>query len=420
MQDYRSRVRETWITQSKPVHIQGLEGGSVAYALQRLPLIDPDSQTLVICPSSKSAAQLASDIQAIAHADGQPPPVALFPAPDHLPYHPLTPSRDTWISRLTILQHWARRSPLCCVAPVAALLRRLPPTDIFMDYGESVSVGATIDPSKLQLQLAAMGYVASPLVEEPGDFSRRGGILDIWSITESAPSRIELEGDTIVSIRTFDPETQRSRGDLVTLSISPAHNLCFSNEDITAITRRLKNAADAADFPASRRRALVEALHNGRRTPIMETLLPCFYDRIATIADYLSPKSRVIIVDPAGVRAEAEEYLKTCATAYADTDEIDRIIPPDHLFSPWNDLRQDFPKAVCVLGGIAAEDGTELITVTTRNTTTRRMDSLEPLLSHVRDQGLSLTLTSHTPIQAERTVDMLRWQGAAPVIAQGP
>lgn len=411
MSDYRQAVRETWISHAKPVHIQGLEGGSLAYALQRLPLLDPHTQTLIICPTSKAAARLAEDITAIAPGFSGELPVQFFPAPDHLPYHPLTPSRDTWVARLQILQHWSRRTPFCCVAPVAAVLRHLPPPEIFSQYGETVSVGSTIDLAAQQLQLVAMGYTATPLVEEPGDFSRRGGILDIWSLAEETPCRIELDGDTIVSIRPFDPESQRSRGDLQTLSIIPAHNLCFEADTLPAITRRIKEAADAADFPAHKRRALVEALQQGRRLPVMETLLPCFYDATAALNSYLSPKTRVIIVDPAAIRTEAEEFLETCRKAHADTDEIDRIIPPEKLFSTWADFKAALPQAVCTIGGIAPTDGTELITIDTHSTANRRMESVK---------GLGFTLSSATPLQAERLIDMLRWQGAAPTLTTEP
>ena len=310
--------------------------------------------------------------------------------------------------------------PLCCVTPVAAVLRHLPPSDIFTQYGESLSVGSTIDLAAHQLQLVAMGYTATPLVEEPGDFSRRGGILDIWSLAEETPCRIELDGDMIVSIRPFDPESQRSRGDLSTLSIIPAHNLCFEADTLPAITRRIKDAADAADFPANKRRALIEALQQGRRLPVMETLLPCFYDATPSLASYLSPKARVIIVDPAGIRSEADDFLETCRKGHTDTDDIDRIIPPEKLFSTWNEFKSELPPAICTIGGIAPTNGVELITVDTHNTTNSRMDSLAPLLERVRKDGLGLTLSSNTPLQAERLIDMLRWQGAAPILTTEP
>ncbi len=419
MQGYRQQVQDAWIFQGQPVHIQGLEGGSVPYALQRLPLIDPSTQTLIICPTSKSAAALADDIAAIAHLSNTATPIHLFPAPDHLPYHPLTPSRDTWVARLRVLHQWTRRAPMCCVAPVAAILRHLPPADIFTRMGESLHVGQALDVDALQRQLVAMGYAATPLVEEPGDFSRRGGILDIWSLAEDAPCRLELDGDIVASIRTFDPENQRSRDTQEGLVLIPAHNLCFETDDLPTITRRIKDAADAADFPAHKRRALIEALQQGRRLPVMETLLPCFYETTAPLTEYLSEKTRVIVVDPAGIRSEAEKFLELCNTAHAETDEIDRITPPEKLFATWNACRDAFPKAVCTIGGIAPTDNTERITVDTHITANARIDSLAPLLERVRTDKTTLVMTSHTPLQAERITDMLRWQGNSPIIGSG-
>lgn len=420
MQDYRPRLRETWISKAQPVHIQGLEGGSVPYAIQRLPLLDDSAQTLIITPTSKAAAQMVDDLQAIAPVSGSTVPTHFFPSPDHLPYHPLTPSRDSWIERLQGLHQWTRRAPMCGIAPVTALLRRLPPPEIFSRYGETISTGATLRLPDLHRDLVAMGYGSAPLVEEPGDFSKRGGILDIWSLAEDAPCRVELDGDTVASIRIFDPESQRSRGDLAMLTLIPAHNLCFDADDLPSITRRIKEFADAADFPANKRRALVESLQHGRRLPVMETLLPCFYEATASFADYLSPNTRVIIIDPAAIRAEAEEFLNACRKAYGETDEIDRIIPPDQLFSTWTELRDSLPASTCTIGGLTPSDTTEVITIDTHSTANARIEGLTPLLERVRTQGIALTLVTHTPIQAERLTDMLRWQGSAPTIINNP
>ncbi len=419
-QDYRPQLREAWLTKAQPVHIRGLEGGAVPYAIQRLPLVDDSVQTLVITPTSKAAALLVDDLQAIAPVSGHDIPIHLYPSPDHLPYHPLTPSRDSWVERLRGLHRWLRRTPMCGVAPVAALLRRIPPPGIFSRYGKTLGVGATVRLPELHRQLVAMGYASAPLVEEPGDFSQRGGLLDIWSLAEDVPCRIELDGDTIASIRTFDPESQRSRADLPMLTLIPAHNLCFDAEDLSAITRRIKTFADAADFPANKRRSLVEALQQGRRLPVMETLLPCFYEAAASFADYLSPNARVIIVDPAAIRAEAEEFLNACRKSHDETDEIDRIVPPGQLFNTWNDLRTQFPRAICTIGGLSPAEDTEVITVDTHGTAGERIEGLTPLLERVRTNGLALTLVATTPIQAERLSDMLRWQGTAPATVSAP
>jgi len=411
--DGRKSLITAW-DKNQTVHVQGLEGGGVPYALQRLPLICPDTQTLIICPTSKSAVRLADDLRAIAPCYQGDVPIHFFPAPDHLPYHPLTPSRDTWVARLQHLYEWTRRAPMVSVAPVTALLRCLPPPDIFYNYGTTISVGQTIDLITFAQQLTAMGYASAPLVEESGDFSRRGGLMDIWSLAEDLPCRIELDGDMIVSIRNFDPESQRSQGDLSTITIIPAHNLYFDDENLPAITKRLKHAADAVDYPANKRRAIVEALQNGRRLPVMESLLPCFYDKAATIADYLSEKTRVIIVDPAAVRTEADAHLTQCTAAYQETEDCDRIVPPDQLLTAWPKLREQLPSAVCTIGGLIPKGVEVTWSADTHTTTAYKNNTLTPLLEHAHAKGLNLLITTPTPLQAERILDMLRWQGKAP------
>lgn len=422
MMDYRARIAHTWLHDRHALTIQGLEGGSVAYALQQLSLIDPKLPTLIICATSKSAHALKNDVAI---------PLSFFPAPDHLPYHPLTPSPDIWLQRLKILNEWTRRAPFCCVAPVTAVLRATPPPDIFNLHSETLTVGVELNLTDLLQRLVTMGHTATPLVEEPGNFSRRGGILDIWPVGSPQPARLEFDGDTIISLRHFDPESQRSASDATGVTIIPAHNLCYSADDVATISARLKAAADAVDFPANKRRALVEALQHGRRLPVMETLLPLFYEQRCDLLDYLPPQARIIIVDPAAVRSEADDFAEKLQHAYTHAEEIDRAVPPTQLYRPWSEWRAALTQPVCTLGGLLLDTTADVIQVQTESTSglrtvltaTGKGDIMPALADHCRaalSSGSSVIMTTHTPLQADRLLDLLRWQGLNPVQHLGP
>jgi transcription-repair coupling factor (superfamily II helicase) len=130
-----------------------------------------------------------------------------------LPFEADSPDSRTVGERMRFLYGLVSGIPGIYVAPVQSVMQKLPPWELFADTVKTITMAARLDPESLAASLAATGYESASLVTRVGEFSRRGGIIDFFSPLHEHPVRMEFFGDTIDSLREFDPETQRSLGD---------------------------------------------------------------------------------------------------------------------------------------------------------------------------------------------------------------
>src|SRR5689334_7939877 len=148
--------------------------------------------------------------------------VLLFLAPDAMPYEKLSEDPTLVARRVDVLARLGEPgSPPLIVAPLRAVMDRLDPPAHFRAASRTLKVGERVGMSALLLSWIEAGYESGPLVDGPGQVSRRGGILDVYP-PSGQPTRIELFGDDVESIRLFDVETQRSGQRLTELRVTPA------------------------------------------------------------------------------------------------------------------------------------------------------------------------------------------------------
>ena len=179
---------------------------------------------IVVTAEDGRAAELAHDIGMWSDAR----PVLHFPDPDQPAYSMLAIAGDVLAQRVAVLGHLSRASesggssaPIV-VTSVRALLRRLVPPGEFRTHFLSLTPGAAADLPDVMRRLSALGYESTPLVERPGEFAHRGGIVDIFPPDARLPVRVDFFGDEIESVRHFDPETQRSLGPAGDVLMTPA------------------------------------------------------------------------------------------------------------------------------------------------------------------------------------------------------
>ncbi len=157
------------------------------------------------------------------------PQVKLFPEPDALPYQRIASDTSTEMERLQVLSALAKIEPTpdapLVVASAPALMQKIAPYHDFIATGHTIKAGMDAEPFKLLSQWEMMGYQTENIVEVPGTISHRGGIIDIYPPTSDLPARLEFLGNTIDSIRLFDPTTQRSLSTISSIAIGPATEL---------------------------------------------------------------------------------------------------------------------------------------------------------------------------------------------------
>nr|MBC7245443.1 transcription-repair coupling factor [Chloroflexota bacterium] len=267
-----------------------------------------------------------------------------FPAPDALFYDRTPWDRETIQRRVSVLSALANKEyvrPPMVFTSVWALMTLTAPQPILLAGILVLSVGQTIRRSELLEHLVAYAYEPVPVVEEPGSFSQRGGILDVYPPNASQPVRIEWLGDEIESMRTFDPVTQRSSQTLETITLYPASEALPGSAKASCL-RMYDMDRDADSLVTSRWQQDRERLERKQYFKGMEFYLPCLYAEHATLLDYLPMGLLLVVDDLPAIEAAAETLESQAADLKAElleTKQLSSDFPPP--YKPWSALRAD-------------------------------------------------------------------------------
>ena len=200
----------TWIGAKR---IQGLQGGARAYVLA-LVAARARRPILVVAASARDAENLFDDLAFFLSEDRGLAPLGkrlhLFPSWEVLPFENLSPHPDNIAGRLEGLYKLVEDSTPILIATPAALMQRVIPKEALKQSYLYLVAGQDVSRQSILEHLVQWGYQNVPLVEERGDFSARGGIVDLFSPGYRRPLRLEFDGDRLESMREFNPATQRT------------------------------------------------------------------------------------------------------------------------------------------------------------------------------------------------------------------
>ena len=246
--------------------------------------------------------------------------VLRFPAWDCLPYDRVSPNPALVSERIATLARLLEppKGPRIVLTTVNALVQRVPPRATFAGASMQLAVNGDIKPEKLAEFLEANGYGRAGTVMEPGEYAIRGGIIDIFPSGESDPIRLDLFGDTIESIRTFDPASQRSAGKRSGLTLRPVSEVPLDKESIARFRTNWRDlfGQDAAKDP------LYLSISDGRRHPGMEHWVPLFHPTMENLLDYL-PDAAV------SLDHQSDEVLDSRLEMIADHAQARKAVPRD-------------------------------------------------------------------------------------------
>jgi len=274
--------------------------------------------------------------------------VVIFPSWDCLPYDRVGPSAGVAAQRMATLSRLARglgsAKPAILVIAAPALLQRVPDKSVLMRASYSAKVGNSVDIKDLERYFAVNGYVRASTVSEKGEFAIRGGVIDVYPSAAEEPVRLDLFGDTLESIRAFDPETQRSTKQLKEIDLLPVSEALLDADGISRFRRGY-----VAKFGVPGDDALYNTVSEGGRRAGLEHWLPLFYERMATLFDYL-PAGSLIGVDHQASEAR-DERLSMIEDAYqarasADRKSAYRPLEPSALYlttQEWDEALGDRP-----------------------------------------------------------------------------
>jgi transcription-repair coupling factor (superfamily II helicase) len=212
--------------------------------------------------------------------------VVSLPAWDTVPYDRVGPDNELLSTRLTSLARLALgagKEPLIVLSTVNAVLQRLPPRSFVRQALRQFAPGQRVDMNRLVKRLSLGGYVRTGTVMEPGEFAVRGGILDLFPPGRALPVRLDFFGDTIESIKSFDPQTQRTTKTVQKLILLPVSEIPFDETASKLFRQRYVElfGGGTGDDP------LYDAVSAGQRYPGMEHWLPLFHEKLETIFDFI-------------------------------------------------------------------------------------------------------------------------------------
>jgi len=299
--------------------------------------------TLVITRSTSEAIQLEQALRFFlglpAEEDG--PAITeegmeLLSLPDWetLPYDLFSPHQDITSRRIRTLHRLPATRHGLLVVPARTLMHRLPPVSYLQGNTLILEVGQSLDIDKWRLQLEAAGYRYSENVYEHGEYAVRGAILDIFPMGASQPYRIDLFDDEIETLRTFNPETQRSVDRIDRVELLPAYEFPWHKEARSGFRNRWFEQFPDADRDAP----IYQDVSHGITPPGIEYYLPLFFDETATLFDYLPGETLVFTAE--GLNEAVNQFDAETRNRYEDRrhDRLRPIMPPTTLFLQQDEL----------------------------------------------------------------------------------
>jgi transcription-repair coupling factor (superfamily II helicase) len=251
-----------------------------------------------------------------------------------LPYDTFSPHQDIISERLTTLYHLPDFKRGVLVVPVTTLLHRLPPPSYLLANSLMINKGQQLDIEQLRERLASAGYRSVTTVYEHGEFAQRGSLFDIFPMGSDEPFRIDLLDDEVDSLRTFDPETQRTTDQVERIRLLPGREFPLTPAAIKGFRERWHETFDVDH----RRCTVYQDVSQGIAPAGIEYYLPLFFAECASLFDYL-PAQTVIFADP-GIEATAQSFWREASERYEQRrHNIERpILAPVKIFEPVDQL----------------------------------------------------------------------------------
>ncbi len=252
----------------------------------------------------------------------------LLPDWETLPYDSFSPHQDLISERLSTLYAISRGETDIVLVPATTALYRMAPPGYLAAYTFFLKQGEKLDVEQFKAQMALAGYAHVTQVVSPGEFSVRGGLVDLFPMGSPLPFRIDLFDDEVESIKTFDPDTQRTVYPTKEIRLLPAREFPLDDKGRTRFRSRFRELFEGDPTRA----AIYKDVSNGIAPAGIEYYLPLFFDDTATLLDYLPADTPVLL--HRDVPGAIAEFWKDTRSRYdlLKGDRTRPVLPPEQLF----------------------------------------------------------------------------------------
>ncbi len=297
---------------------------------------------VLITPDSHSAYDAQASIRFFSGLGDDD--VQIFPDWETLPYDVFSPHEDLISDRLKALHRLSQIKKGVLIVPVATLMQKLAPVDYVQNNTLIISVGDKLDINAFRKQLDESAYRHVNQVMEHGEYSSRGSLIDLFPMGSTLPYRIDLFDDEVETIRSFNPEDQRTVEQLNNIELLPAHEFPLNAEGI----RRFKENYARQIGGDLARSQIYDNVISGNPPAGIEYYLPLFFDHTATLFDYLPEK--LLLVNAEGAKLAAETFAERVNERYEQRrHDIERpLLAPELLYLDTEQLFSEINARRCI------------------------------------------------------------------------
>ena len=315
------------MTKKGMINITGAAEGRVAPIIADI-IREEKGQSLIVVSTINRARRLATDLSFFSERD-----IYVLPQEEETIIQYEAKSNDELLERMKVLRAVSSGRECIVIAPVTGAIKKLPPREIFAENTIEIGLGSEVDTEQIKEKLTAMGYERASVIENRGEFSIRGGIIDIFTPDSDDPYRVELFDTEVDSIRTFDIDTQRSIDPLDSITVYQCSQLVRDAQVFEYAEKRIKTAYDRRIKALEKKEGNSERVYNLRQRKeqlleytdsmmnlqYLEKFISYFYDETVYIWDYMT-EPQIFIDDPARILETLDVYEKERA------DDIDAIL----------------------------------------------------------------------------------------------
>ncbi|HET9987951.1 MAG TPA: DEAD/DEAH box helicase, partial [Kofleriaceae bacterium] len=261
-------------------------------------------------------------------------PIASLPGIDVSPYAELSPDRSCIVERVATLYRLTQPElrPRLVITSAEALARKTMPPSELAARGLVIAKGQTIDRDHIAKVLTDGGWSRTPVVDEPGTFALRGGVVDVYAPLAPHPVRIELFGDEVETLRWFDAESQRTLREVDRVVLHPVRETIVTGA--SDVRGRIREYAEEIAFPSKATRRTIEQLETGSVFVGIEGLVPAFHDELVSPVAYVPADARWLIVNTELAKRAVSDLLADADLRWANRSNMKELAyPPDRHFA---------------------------------------------------------------------------------------
>ncbi|MEA3274514.1 MAG: transcription-repair coupling factor [Pseudomonadota bacterium] len=287
---------------------------------------------LTVVEDVQAAARLQAELGFFLDEPGIP--VLGFPDWETLPYDVFSPLPELVSERLLTLHRLPALERGVLVVPAGTLLQRLPPREYVDGHSLVLEVGDRLDLDATRRRLERAGYHCVSQVIAHGEYAVRGSLLDLFPMGSNLPYRIDLFDEEVESIRTFDPDSQRSRDKVERIRLLPAREFPLGEEAVATFRQRYRSTLEGDP----KRSLIYREVSEGSVPGGLEYYLPLFFEQTESLFEYLPDK--VLLMEDAPSREAAAGFLADVAERYEQRrHDIERpLLPPERLYLSADEL----------------------------------------------------------------------------------